>query len=155
MPALSVFFVNLLAFIRVISSSWQRWKFEQLPVVGCMEFIVPLENFSLIWRRHEVKVKGFKFWPMLGIEQWGFFNVPYPLRHGPTVYKGHLRSLRPMCKLVHWIFYFSNCLFWLWRDVKVEISVKCFSKSHKNKKKIKDMKILILKTQQILIYSQK
>ena len=25
------------------------------------------------------------------IEQWGFFNVPHPLRHGPTVYNGHLR----------------------------------------------------------------
>ena len=26
------------------------------------------------------------------IEQWGFFNVPHRLRHGPTVYNGHLRG---------------------------------------------------------------
>ena len=33
-------------------------------------------------------VKGCKCLPMLAlmaIEQWGFFNVPHPLRHGPTV----------------------------------------------------------------------
>ena len=28
----------------------------------------------------------------MAIEQWGFFNVPDPLRNGPTVYNGHLRE---------------------------------------------------------------
>ena len=62
-------------------------------LVGCIEFIVPLENFSLKWR--PFPVKGCKFWPMLGTYgYWAvrFFNVPLPLRHGPTVYNGHLRG---------------------------------------------------------------
>ena len=28
----------------------------------------------------------------MAIEQWGFFNVSHPLRHGPTVNNGHLRG---------------------------------------------------------------
>ena len=28
----------------------------------------------------------------MAIEQWGFFNVPHQLRHGPTLYDGHLRG---------------------------------------------------------------
>ena len=62
----------------------------------CFEFIVPLENFSLIWRRHH-------YWwrasnhdlcsALMAIEQWGFFNVQHLLWHGPTVYNVHLRGL--------------------------------------------------------------
>ena len=29
---------------------------------------------------------------LMAVEQWGFFNVPHPLRHGPTVYNGYLRG---------------------------------------------------------------
>ena len=29
---------------------------------------------------------------LMVIEQWGFFNVPHLLRHGPTVCNGHLRG---------------------------------------------------------------
>ena len=59
-----------------------------------LEQIVPLENFSLIWRRH--------FWwrasnfdlcsALMAIEQWGFFRVPRLLWHGASVYNGHLRG---------------------------------------------------------------
>ena len=40
-------------------------------------------------------VKGCKFdlcSTLMSIEQWGFLNVPHPLRNGPTVYNGHLRG---------------------------------------------------------------
>ena len=60
-----------------------------------MEFIVPLENFSLTWRRHLCRWRAANFdlcSALMAIEQWGFFNVPHPLRHGPTVYNGHLRG---------------------------------------------------------------
>ena len=29
---------------------------------------------------------------LMAIEQWGFFNVPHLLRHGPALYNGHLRG---------------------------------------------------------------
>ena len=69
--------------------SWVGW------LVGCMEFIVLLENFSLIWRRHHCRWRAAHFdlcSALLVIEQWGFFYMPHPLRHGPTVYNGHLRG---------------------------------------------------------------
>ena len=58
-------------------------------------FIVQLENFSLIWRRHHCRWRAANFdlcSALMAIEQCGFFNVPHPLRHGPTVYNGHLRG---------------------------------------------------------------
>ena len=58
----------------------------------CLEFIFPLENFLLIWRRHHYRWKPANFdlcSALMAIEQWGFFNVPHLLRHGPTVYNGH------------------------------------------------------------------
>ena len=60
-----------------------------------LEFIVPLENFSLIWRRHHCRWRAAHFdlsSALMAIEQWGFFNVPHPLRHQSTVYDGHLRG---------------------------------------------------------------
>ena len=56
---------------------------------------VPLENFSLIWRRHHCRRRAANFdlcSALMAIEQWGFHNFPHPLRHGPTVYNGHLRG---------------------------------------------------------------
>ena len=70
----------------------------------CVEFIVPLENFILIWRRHHCRWRAANFdlcSALMAIEQWGFFNVPYLLWHGPTVYNGHLRgpmSLKPVAE---------------------------------------------------------
>ena len=60
----------------------------------CWEFILPLENFSLIWRRQYCRWRAANFdqcSALMVIEQWGFFNVLHLLWHGPTVYNGHLR----------------------------------------------------------------
>ena len=50
----------------------------------CLGFIVPLENFSLTWRRHHCRWRAANFdlcsAPM-PIEQWGFFSVPHLLCH--------------------------------------------------------------------------
>ena len=60
-----------------------------------LKFIVPLEKFSLIWRHHHCRWRAAYFdlcSALMVIEHWGFFNVPHPLRHGPTAYYGHLRG---------------------------------------------------------------
>ena len=52
-----------------------------------LQFIVPLENFSLIWRRHHCRWRAADFdlcSALIAIEQWGFFNVPH--WHGPTLF---------------------------------------------------------------------
>ena len=69
----------------------------------CLEFIVPIKNFSLIWRPYHCQwtVVNFDLCSAPTTEQWGFFNVPHPLRHGPTVYNGHLWgpvTLTPVAK---------------------------------------------------------
>ena len=46
------------------------------------EFIVPLENFSLIWRRQHCRwrAENFELYStLMAIEQWGFSNVPHLL----------------------------------------------------------------------------
>ena len=64
----------------------------------CLEFFVPFENFSLIWRRHHCRRRAANFdlcsalLVRLGIEQWEFFSVPHLLRHGASVCYGHLRG---------------------------------------------------------------
>ena len=61
----------------------------------CLGFIIPLENFTLIWRRHHSRWKAANFWSILcthDIEQWGFFCVPHLVWHGASVYKGHIRG---------------------------------------------------------------
>ena len=63
-----------------------------------------LRIFLLLWRRHHCqwRVANFDIWSALtGIEQWGFFNGPHPLRNGPTVDNGNLRgpaTLIPVAK---------------------------------------------------------
>ena len=52
------------------------------------EFIVPLENFSLIWRRHHYRWRAANFdlcSELMAIEQWGFFSVPHLLWHGSSI----------------------------------------------------------------------
>ena len=59
------------------------------------DFIVTLDNFSLIWRRHHHRWWAANFdlcSALMAIEQWGIFNVQHPLWHGPSVYNGHLRG---------------------------------------------------------------
>ena len=61
----------------------------------CLEFIIPHDNFSLIWIRYHCLWRAANVdlcWALMVIERWGFFNVSHQLRHGPTVYNGHLRG---------------------------------------------------------------
>ena len=56
----------------------------------------PIENFSLIWRRHHYWFRAANFdlcSALEAIEQWGFFSVPHLLWHyWASVYNGHLRG---------------------------------------------------------------
>ena len=59
----------------------------------CFRIIVPLKNFSLIWRRHHYRWRTASFdlfSVLMTIEQWGFFRMPHLLWHGASVYNGHL-----------------------------------------------------------------
>ena len=61
----------------------------------CFGVFVPLENFSLIWRRHHYRWRAENVdlcSALMAIEQWGFFNVPHLLWNGASVYNGHLRG---------------------------------------------------------------
>ena len=63
--------------------------------VWFLKFFVPLENFSLIWRRHHCWWRAANFDPcsaLMAIEQWGFFTVPHLLWHGASAYSDHLRG---------------------------------------------------------------
>ena len=58
-------------------------------------FGVPLENFSVTWRRHHCRWRAANFdlcSALMAIEQWGFFSVLHLLWHGASVYDGHLRG---------------------------------------------------------------
>ena len=59
----------------------------------CLGFIVSLENFSLIRRRHHYQWRPANFYlcsALKAIELWGFFCVPHLLWHGASVYNGQL-----------------------------------------------------------------
>ena len=58
-------------------------------------FFVPVENFSLIWRRHHYRWRAANvdvYSVFMAIEQWGFFSMPHLMWHGPTLYSCHLRG---------------------------------------------------------------
>ena len=62
----------------------------------CLEFLVPLENFSLIWRRHHCRAVNFDLCsPLMAIEQWGFFSMPHLLWHGASVTRDTPPPLMP------------------------------------------------------------
>ena len=67
-------------------------------VNGCICLFVCLFVWSLCFmffthmETSPSPVKGCKFRPMLGIHGHWAVSVPHPLRHGPTVYNGHLRG---------------------------------------------------------------
>ena len=68
----------------------------------CLGFFVPLQNFSLIWRRHHYRWKAANFdlrSALTAIEQWGFFSVPHLLWHGLSVYNGHLLGPKPLTSI--------------------------------------------------------
>ena len=102
LPGYGVFFAIIATFIPVTS---QRKRlivhiliisFNMYCLFVCLRFIVSLENFSLIWKRHHCR------WMVANVdlclapivtEQWGFSNVPQSLQHGPTLYNIHLTNL--------------------------------------------------------------
>ena len=58
-------------------------------------FIVPLENFSLIWRRRHYRWRAANFdlcSAHMAIEQLRFLSVPNLLWHGTSIFNGHLRE---------------------------------------------------------------
>ena len=61
----------------------------------CLGFFVPLENFSLVWRRQHCRWRGSNFdicSAVMATEQRGFFSVPHLLCHRASVYNVHLRG---------------------------------------------------------------
>ena len=63
----------------------------------CLGFYIPLENFSLICRRHYYQWRASNFdlySALMATEQWGFFSVPHVLWHGASVYNGYLSCCR-------------------------------------------------------------
>ena len=61
----------------------------------CLGLYVPLENFSLIWRRHHCRWRAANFdlcSTLMAIEQWGFFSVSHLLWHGASVYNDYLQG---------------------------------------------------------------
>ena len=82
-------------------------------------FDVPLENFSLIWRRHHYRWRAWNFYlclePMI-MEQWGFFRVPQLLWH-QAVYNGQLlpSSWRWSCQYLFYdCFYHRSVATGIW-----------------------------------------
>ena len=84
-----MFFLELKLRHTIVSTNG-RWK-----KIVCLGFFVPLENLSLIWRRHHCRWRAANFdlcSAHMVIEQWGFFSVPHILWQGASVYNGHLRG---------------------------------------------------------------
>ena len=51
----------------------------------CLGFFIPLEDFSLIWRRHHYRWKAADFdicSALMAVEQWGIFSMPHLLWWG-------------------------------------------------------------------------
>ena len=75
-------------------SSFCKYTNINVVVFDCLGFIVPLENFSLIWRPL-LSVKSCKFLTCArhssAYGHWaGFFSVSHLLWHEASVYNGHL-----------------------------------------------------------------
>ena len=68
------------------SNLWFNWGFF---LFVCFEFFsVSLENFSLIWKRHQCRWRAANFYlcsALIAIGLWGFFSVPHLLWHGASV----------------------------------------------------------------------
>ena len=68
-------------------------------MIVCLEFFIPLETFSLIYKCHHcqwrvIASEGLQIltYPLMAIEQWGFFSGRHLLWQGASVYNGHLRG---------------------------------------------------------------
>ena len=58
-------------------------------------FFIPLESFSLIWRRHHCRWRAANFdlcSALMIIKQLGFFGVLHLLWHAAPIYNGHFRG---------------------------------------------------------------
>ena len=67
---------------------YNEWRTSVCLLVCFLEFIVQLENFSLIWRRHYCRWRAANFnlcSALMAIGQWGFFSVRHLLGHGTSV----------------------------------------------------------------------
>ena len=61
----------------------------------CLWFIVKLDNFSFIWKRHHYQWRAAHFVlcsALMAIEQWGIFSLPHLLWHEESVYNGNPRG---------------------------------------------------------------
>jgi hypothetical protein len=72
-------------------------------LVGCLLFYIPLNNISLIWRRHHCRWRAAKLRSMLGAQSLGAgrgLHMPHLLRYGALV--SHLKDLPPpFIRLIH------------------------------------------------------
>ena len=60
-----------------------------------MRFVVPLENFSLIWRLHLYQWRAANFnqcSALMTMDKWGFFSLPHLVWHGTSAYNGNLQG---------------------------------------------------------------
>ena len=61
----------------------------------CSDFIVPLRNLSLVWRRHHCRLRTANYdlcSALMAIEQWRFFSVSDFLGNKASVYDGYFRG---------------------------------------------------------------
>ena len=84
------------------------------PIRNTEYFVYFIEKFISLKKpkiiEKEVTINCWWRTALMAIEQWGFFNVQHPLRHGPTVYNGHLRGPLTLTPSVwqwscHYLFY--------------------------------------------------
>ena len=70
-------------------------RFFLFVLIVCFEVFIPLENFSLIWRRHHDRWRAAYFdrcSALLAVVHWRFFGLPHLLWHRASLYAGHLQG---------------------------------------------------------------
>ena len=97
----------------IASSYWERFV--------CLGFFVPLEYFSLLWRRHRCRWRAanYDMCPaLMAIEQWEFFDVPHLLWHAENVTQTQMWAI-PQKLIMDDSKYTSCCL--CHRDVRKNV----------------------------------
>ena len=95
----SMLVYSLLETIRILECNLNYICFA-IVLFWCLLVCLTLENFSLIWKRHNYRWRALNFdlhSALMAIEQWGFFIVPHLLWHGASVYNG----LSPRTRDIH------------------------------------------------------
>ena len=94
---------NTLWLIHWVNCIAKQKSLEPENVFVCLWFYVPLDSFSLIWRRRSpLSVKGFKCWPIVGT-LIQVLSVPNPLWRGSSVHNvdnGYLWEPVPLAPVV-------------------------------------------------------